>query len=557
MSPFEKVFFNNYFNHILEKIFDNLGDCSNDVINLACINKQMVQVIKNDVSLKKGIVYAIKLKKFELLLEKLENSKFKKHTSIDSEMNEVNRLTFEDVFFIKSMNHILEKILYYLNDNLDDLINLVCINKKMVQLVKNDKNLHYIIMCTIKKKRIKSQDFEWTDTRRLEVACELGCLSKVNQYCVNVTNKFNNAIHLAVKNGNLEVMKILVEKRNANIQLEGLHEAVKYNSCDILKYLISQGAEINMLNYEGISPLCIASHNGNIESVKILLDNGADVETKDSFKRTPLHLSAQRGYWSIVKLLIEIGNADIHAMAKNDETILHCVAAKNNIPMMEYLLRKGANIDEEDKQGKTALWIASSKGFDNTVDFLLENRAKVDVKGGPFKTTPLHVAALNGHFLVVRTLVENGNADINAINYKGKTVLFYGAISNNIEILEYLMRQGAKIDAVDNDGRTALWDASYFSYTEAVEFLLNNGADVEIKGQDGKTTLHFAAEEGHLSVVKILIEIGNANVNVQNNLGQTPLQLAKIRNHSHVIDYLQGVSSIWGFLKNTLYKFLP
>jgi ankyrin repeat protein len=68
---------------------------------------------------------------------------------------------------------------------------------------------------------------------------------------------------------------------------------------------------------------------------------------------------------------------------------------------------------------------------------------------------PLHIAAQNGAYSMVKLLVENG-ANIDALNTEGKTALMFAVQSGNIRLVKYLLDAGAKIDITDTDGLTAL-----------------------------------------------------------------------------------------------------
>ena len=83
-------------------------------------------------------------------------------------------------------------------------------------------------------------------------------------------------------------------------------------------------------------------------------------------------------------------------------------------------------------------------------------------------------------------------------------------------MVEELLRQGVDVDTKDIYGRTALWMASFNGHSDVVELLLSHGADTEVRGGPLESTaLHTACQEGHLNVVKCLIQ-SEANVNAKN-----------------------------------------
>ena len=95
--------------------------------------------------------------------------------------------------------------------------------------------------------------------------------------------------------GNLEIVKLLVEEKDANIEGDAsesenspLYRACAYNHPDIVTYLISKGANINRKNSNGLTCLHIASYNNYSDIVKILLDKGANINAVDNNQNTPL-----------------------------------------------------------------------------------------------------------------------------------------------------------------------------------------------------------------------------------------------------------------------------
>ena len=70
---------------------------------------------------------------------------------------------------------------------------------------------------------------------------------------------------------------------------------------------------------------------------------------------------------------------------------------------MQLLLEHKADVDEKDKGGKTALYLAAREGHEAVVRLLLEHKADVDAKDKGGKTA-LHLAAEKGHEAVVQLL---------------------------------------------------------------------------------------------------------------------------------------------------------
>lgn len=70
-----------------------------------------------------------------------------------------------------------------------------------------------------------------------------------------------------------------------------IHEAAKFNRIDVLRSLISLGANVNIVDYQKRTPLYIAASYNNVEIVKILLENGADLFITDQSGYSPLDIA--------------------------------------------------------------------------------------------------------------------------------------------------------------------------------------------------------------------------------------------------------------------------
>ena len=92
--------------------------------------------------------------------------------------------------------------------------------------------------------------------------------------------------------------------------------------------------------------------------------------------------------------------------------------------------------------------------------------------------------------------------------------LIWACKSNRVSVLERLVRAGARLDADPYRGTPLIWAAAC-NRTEAATWLLDRGASVNRKGTfgglthgQGVTALHMAAQNGHMLMVKLLVDRG-------------------------------------------------
>ena len=138
--------------------------------------------------------------------------------------------------------------------------------------------------------------------------------------------------------------------------------------------LLKRGANPNEeKGYSGSTPLHLAITEKKLDLVKKLLKNGARLETKDDYGDTPLLKAVRDGApEDIVEFLLEQG-ADVQAVAEDRKTALHFAAQKDEVNLMESLIRRDLSANVEDKDGWRPLHEAAHYGKKDAVALLAEN----------------------------------------------------------------------------------------------------------------------------------------------------------------------------------------
>ena len=160
-----------------------------------------------------------------------------------------------------------------------------------------------------------------------------------------------NPLHAAAHSGNSEVVRILIE----------------YDT-----------AHINARTGFGTTPLLMAVEGQKFEDgsvLRLLLEHGADVNVPNNTGWTPLHRASCNGAPEVVRLLLEHG-ADINVPNKDGWTPLHLASSKKGPEVVRVLLEHGADVEAKDKNGETALQVATDRGHDKVVELLREHRVK-------------------------------------------------------------------------------------------------------------------------------------------------------------------------------------
>lgn len=155
---------------------------------------------------------------------------------------------------------------------------------------------------------------------------------------------------------------------------------------------------------------------------------------------------------------------------------------------------------------------------------------------GGFGFTPLALAAQEGHYGIVKLLLQNG-ARQSVRNDGGCTALIMSAIHGHAQVAQLLIDSGAEVDAADSNGVTSLYSAALKGHPKVVKLLIEAGAGVNICASDGCMPLHPSSKDGHLAVVKLLVEAG-ARLDAKNREGSCAMHMAADQGHSGVVETL-------------------
>ena len=229
-----------------------------------------------------------------------------------------------------------------------------------------------------------------------------------------------------------------------------------------------------------------------------------------------------------------------------------------DISHVESLLASGADVDQMQGDGSTALHWAAHRNNQELARLLIGAKADVNLVN-ELGATPLWLAALNGSAPMVKQLLD-ADANPNLSLQMGETPLMSAARAGSLESVSLLLESGADIDQAEEErGQTALMWATAQSHAAVVKLLIDNGANLNARSKiwyqlentagntnpsgnfnmahGGSSALMFAARVGDIETTKVLLE-GGANVNDVAGSGVSALVQAAHSGHEELALFL-------------------
>lgn len=216
----------------------------------------------------------------------------------------------------------------------------------------------------------------------------------------------------AVKEGMVDMATLLIN-RGANLEklepgsfMTALLLSIQHRQPDTALLLIDSGADVNIKNIAGTTPIIWAASNGYYDVVERLIDAGANMDFRqDSFGNTALMRAIEHDYTHVSQLLIERG-ADLHIQNFQGATALIWAAGRGYIGLIRLLIEKGSDLDAEDDTKCTPLMCAVGRGFVNIVDVLIKAGANINIRNTE-NCTALTYAVQSNNGEIVDLLVNN------------------------------------------------------------------------------------------------------------------------------------------------------
>ncbi|KAK5661436.1 hypothetical protein OQA88_11337 [Cercophora sp. LCS_1] len=351
--------------------------------------------------------------------------------------------------------------------------------------------------------------------------------------------RHQTALHIAVKNRDMESVNVLLGSGRCGLDLPDAHKwsplrwASACGHVRLVEALLEHNARVDAKDADGWTALRWAIQRGHMRVAETLIKQKAVIDTPmDGDQWNLLQRAASEGLLELLRLLIDRG-VDLNAVDQKGRTALHLAVRYRRNMVAWLLLQNGASIEKADKRGFTPLHTAvetCKAGGDRNASSLLWMLLEHWPGGITVKTkhgwTVLHIAAREGNSSVVWLLLEKGAGPKDS-DHDGSTALHHAATSNHIGVAHLLSTRGGLklVRAVDSSKKTALHVAASEGHLPMVRMLLDSEAWINAEDGEKYTPLHRAVQHHRRDVVLCLLERG-ADVNAPNRAKKTALHSA-------------------------------
>jgi len=313
----------------------------------------------------------------------------------------------------------------------------------------------------------------------------------------------------ALNNNNLVYAQTLVN-RGADPSLgwagqSHLLRAVEKKKLDHVKFLFKNGAKISTADPLGVG-IFQSIYNHQAELLRILVDNGADINAVNDQHMSPLYLAYGEGDTSCVNLLLN-RKADVNQTnGIHQQTLMFDALEKNDTALAMRLLKSGFDVEVKiSDDGTTAMEKAVEKNQGMIVRKLLDLNANVNQKS--MFGSPLAAACKAGNYELAKLLIERG-ADVHKTDWRKVSLLHNAAAGGDAQIIRLLVASGLEVDVRATNNETPLEIAAEKGQADAVRALIELKADVNAKDGDDSSPLSVAARGGSTEIIRMLLAHG-------------------------------------------------
>ncbi|KAJ8675364.1 hypothetical protein QAD02_011150 [Eretmocerus hayati] len=348
---------------------------------------------------------------------------------------------------------------------------------------------------------VKMNDFDLV-LSLLSAGAELNCFSSHPSNLLKKVTPLQEAMISLKGRARYEMVKrLLAAGSDVKLCHDGhttLHSAVSQKQCSwqLVKLLLDAGAELNVLNKLGYSPLALAAQSNHLSVVKNLIHNGVDVNISRSYLTSALALAISQGHKNIADVLLRNG-ADINAKHADGKSLLYNIVSRSSnitaslrLDLLRMALSHGAVMVSTEFGTYMPFKSVLQYGDIESMNLFIDNGLRLQECGIQF---PLHEAIMNPNENILQYLLKSKLFDVDESNNKGLTALVLAANDRKTKHARLLIEWGADVSTpctiiglsmTSSHDKVPLLYAIITEQSELVSLLLAAGASIKLSSED-------------------------------------------------------------------------
>ena len=345
-----------------------------------------------------------------------------------------------------------------------------------------------------------------------------GKLDKVKS-SVKVVHRLSSTNTQRVYDKNLDLIYI-----NSGLGQTFVHEAVcNFSYLKVSSLHIRDNTMINLADHDGLTPLHYACTVGNLQMVELLYKCQANPNLTDNLGNDALCYAAFNGRLEIVKFLLTQGYG---FNLGYKVTPLHLAALGGQVKTLELLFEKFSHCMKETSHDNNPISFAIASGKRTVVDFLIKKDRSLLDKKDDTCVSPTIFAVLHDQLEILKFLIKEG-ADISANDPDGMNVLHYAVLSGKSDIVSFLAKNYPElIDVTDRYAISPFGYSMLMDMQSIREFLFKQLFHSSRGDLLSINTLGVIVQHGHFALAEILLKSSLQHMKRVNKDGMTFLIMA-------------------------------
>jgi len=331
---------------------------------------------------------------------------------------------------------------------------------------------------------------------------------------------------------------LLLEMTSAEKRSHNFLRALEEGDLSTVRQLIEAGADVNIRESDGTTPLIRAAAGTNSLLIEILLEAGADIHAVDVGEKSAIDYATRRDREEIVGILLSKGSSPSTETLPPRGVIRGQVVDEDGAPLSDVFIRCFYQITNGNLTSYFRTDIQS--GPDGSIEFesLRPQTYQVGMTTMPgvMETVVLEHRKSVVENIIVRTTRQT------SLNQH----LFHLPYPVDADVIRKFLEEGAEVDTRSESGETPLMSVSGAHQTDLAGVLLESGADVNATDSEGESALIHAIQrfrwhrgDQSMDILILLLDAG-ADVNAADKEGKSALWHAIYSENDTLIDFLRA-----------------